>query len=349
MTWVVLWRDTDTGKQTSRTLVTRYDAQELADFLNANGNSFALAAEAASRKRSLAPLVAEVVARHVEGLTGVSEGTREKYRRMAAKHITSSIGGIPVDRLKRNDVNRWVNSLQLAAKTKKNIHSLLSAALSEAVRDEVIDTNPAKGVKLPKGEGRREPVFLTAGELDMIVDAIPEDRHKLLVRFFAGTGLRWSEATALRVADLDLSTDHGVVSVTRAWKRVGHEWVLGSPKTARGRRSVVMPQALTTQLREHVKGMGPRDLVFPSREGPLHNVVFHRLVWEPAMKELANDLRARPRVHDLRHTHASQLIAKGVPLTVIQRRLGHESIKTTSDTYGHLAADADMAAAAALD
>ena len=67
------------------------------------------------------------------------------------------------------------------------------------------------------------------------------------------------------------------------------------------------------------------------------------------MKQLSNDLRARPRVRDLRHTHASQLIAAGVPLTVIQRRLGHESIKTTSDTYGHLAADADVAAAAVLD
>ncbi|MEV6585453.1 tyrosine-type recombinase/integrase [Kocuria rhizophila] len=54
-------------------------------------------------------------------------------------------------------------------------------------------------------------------------------------------------------------------------------------------------------------------------------------------------------MHDLRHTHASWLIAAGVPLTVIRRLLGHESIKATSDTYGHLADDADQAAATALD
>lgn len=74
----------------------------------------------------------------------------------------------------------------------------------------------------------------------------------------------------------------------------------------------------------------------------------HR-AWGPALDELGDQLRARPRIHDLRHTHASWLIAAGVPLTLIQRRLGHESIKTTSDRYGHLAEGADAAAAAALD
>ena len=86
--WAVLWRDADTGKQTSRTLATRADAQSLTDFLNANGQSFALAAQAASKMRSTAPPVATVVFDHIEGLTGVSAGTREKYRRIAARHIT---------------------------------------------------------------------------------------------------------------------------------------------------------------------------------------------------------------------------------------------------------------------
>ena len=62
----------------------------------------------------------------------------------------------------------------------------------------------------------------------------------------------------------------------------------------------------------------------------------------------AAGLDPRPRVHDLRHSHASALIAAGIPLPVIQRRLGHESIQTTVDTYGHLAPDAAVAAAAAI-
>ncbi len=57
---------------------------------------------------------------------------------------------------------------------------------------------------------------------------------------------------------------------------------------------------------------------------------------------------ARPRVHDLRHSHASALIAAGVPLPVVQRRMGHESIQTTVDVYGHLAPDAYAGAAEAM-
>lgn len=225
--WAVLWRDADTGKQTSRTLATRADAQSLTDFLNANGQSFAFATQAASKMRSTAPPVATVVSDHIEGLTGVSAGTREKYRRIAARHITPTLGAVPVDTLTRTDVNRWVNGMTLAAKTKKNVHSLLSAALTDATARGLVDANVAKGVKLPTGEARREPVFLTAEELDLIVATIPEARHKLLVEFLAGTGLRWSEATALQVADLDLTQEHGVVAVSRAWKRAGGE--NGSP------------------------------------------------------------------------------------------------------------------------
>lgn len=173
--------------------------------------------------RSTAPSVATVVAEHPEGLTGVSAGTREKYRRIAARHITPTLGAIPVDTLTRTDVNKWVNAMTVAAKTKKNVHSLLSAALTDATARGLVDANVAKGVKLPTGEARREPVFLTAEELDLIVATIPEARHKLLVEFLAGTGLRCSEATALQVADLDLAQEHGVVAVSRAWKRAGGE------------------------------------------------------------------------------------------------------------------------------
>lgn len=67
------------------------------------------------------------------------------------------------------------------------------------------------------------------------------------------------------------------------------------------------------------------------------------------MDAIGAQLGVRPRVHDLRHTHASRLIDAGVPLPVVQRRLGHESITTTVNTYGHIAVDADARAAAALD
>lgn len=348
--WAVLWRDADSGKQTSRSMATWQDALELRDFLNANGQSFALAAQAASRLRSTADAVATVVGAHIEGLTAVTDGTRHRYRKLAQRHITgASIGPIPVDTLTRQDVASWLNGLPLAVKSKRNVHSLLSAALTQAVRDGVIPTNVAHGARFPRSTTRREPVFLTREEVALIANAVPA-RYSPLVHFLAGTGLRWSEATALRVRDVDTSRERGSVSVTRAWKEAKRGWVVGAPKTARGRRTVSMPAAVTALVRGVAGERGRDDLLFTAPQGgPVWNHEFHKAVWQPMLRDLEDQLRAAPRIHDLRHTHASWLIAAGVPLTVIQRRLGHESIKTTSDTYGHLADDADQAAAAALD
>jgi len=349
--WAVLWRDADTGRQTSRTLLTLPDAEQLRDFLNANNQSFALAAQAASRLRSTAPRVAQVVQAHIDQLTSVTSGTRHTYRRQATRHITAAaLGSIPVDQLTRADVTTWVNALPLATKSRRNIHSLLSAALAGAVQAGLIPTNPAHGVRFPRATRTREPVFLRPAEITALLEQVPND-FQLLVRFLLDTGLRWSEATAVRPMDLDLTTEHGTVTVTRAWKeRGGDGWEIGPPKTPRARRTVVMPRQLTHDLAGLAHARLPGDLLFTGRQGGrIWNTDFHKYVWRPAVAAAATHLRQLPVIHDLRHTHASRLIAAGVPLTVIQRRLGHESIKTTSDTYGHLAADADIAAAAALD
>ena len=349
-TWAVLWRDANTGKQTSRTMPTLQDAQELASFLTANGHSFALAAQAASRLRSTAPTVSTVVTAHIAGLTGVTDGTRHRYRLLAQRHITAApIGPIAVDTLTRADVAAWINGLPLAVKSKKNVHSLLSAALAQAVQDNVIPTNVAHGIRFPRSTRRREPVFLSREEVALIANSVPA-RYRPLVHFLAGTGLRWSEATALRTRDVDTRSERGSVSVTRAWKEVGRGWEIGAPKIARGRRTVSMPAAVTAMVRELVGERGRDELLFTApRGGVVWNHEFHKAVWQPMLRDLDDELPAAPRIHDLRHTHASWLIAAGMPLTVIQRRLGHDSIKTTSDTYGHLADDADQAAAAALD
>lgn len=149
VTWAVLWREAEDGKQTSRTFTDEREARLLKDFLDANGNSFALAAQAAVRLRSQAPTVATVVEEHIEGLTGVSAGTRLKYQRITARHITPHLGSWPVDTLARHDVARWLNGLELSAKSKRNVHAILSASLAEAVDRKLIEANPAKGIKMP--------------------------------------------------------------------------------------------------------------------------------------------------------------------------------------------------------
>lgn len=348
--WVVLWRDRETGKQTSRSLATEADAKTLKDFLDSNGQSFAQAAQAAGRLRSKSLTVQKIVSQHIEALTNASSGTRETYRRQAKIHIYPALGAIPVDTLTRYEIATWFNGLPVSAKSKKNIHAILSAALKRAVDDGIITTNPAVGIKAARDEISFQPVFLTDAQMEIIYAALPQ-RWRLFIQLLENSGLRYGEATALRWGDLRFDEDgRCTLTVSRAWRRGPEGEYVGPPKTKRSRRQLALPMGISSDLARARKDATADDLVFTRPSGKhLSNSYFHLNVWMPLMEEIAEDLEAKPRIHDLRHTHASRLIAKGVSLPVIQARLGHESITTTINTYGHLANDADARAAALLD
>lgn len=348
--FAVTWREG--GKQTSRTFELESDARMLADFLSANNNSFTQAAAAASTVISRYPSVDDTVRRHIESLTSVTAGTREKYSRIHDRHIMPVLGGISIDKLRREDVVRWFNALGLSAKTKKNVHSLLSAALSSAVREGLIESNPAAGIRAERELPKKAPVFLTREQFELIAAAV-DFRYSLFVRFLEGTGLRFGEATALTWSDIDLRRENGIIKVTKSIQAgAGGGYKIAPPKTKAGRRTVTMQRALTEAMHGCMvdSAAAAGDLVFQSPFGGiLGNGFFHRRVWIPCMDEVESELGVRPRVHDLRHTHASRLIEAGVPLPVIQVRLGHESITTTVGTYGHLAVDADLRAVELLE
>lgn len=175
-----------------------------------------------------------------------------------------------------------------------------------------------------------------------------------------GTGLRWSEITALQVGDLELDGPVPRLSVRRAWKRNlkgkfsvagAGGFYLGKPKSKKSRRRITLSPAIVQVLRRASDGKAPRDLVFTApRGGTLNQATWYEDRWRKAVA-LANEreLTVIPRFHDLRHTHAAWLISAGVPLPVIQQRLGHESITTTVDTYGGLLLQAHDLADAAID
>lgn len=207
-----------------------------------------------------------------------------------------------------------------------------------------------------------------------------------LVRFLVGTGARWGEATVLRKKDFDLTAAQPVVRIRRAVKRSGDGTiVIRGPKTKRSRRTIMLPRHLVPELAALLEGKAADDLIFT---GPSGAQIMHRNfwsgVWRPAVWRAQRcqehylakcrcgssrpklcplhpgealpepcgcegTLSGPVRIHDLRHTHASWLLAAGIPIHVVQARLGHESIQTTVDRYGHLLPDAQLAAAAAAD
>ena len=168
---------------------------------------------------------------------------------------------------------------------------------------------------------------LTRERYDELLTAVPEDWQPF-VAFMAGTGLRWSEATALTWADLQLDGPSPAVRVTKAWKRAdgtGQTYEFGPPKTARGVRTVTLPAHVAAELRRIRDEARPTraQLIFRAAQGgQLRHQNWHPRVWLPAVARAG--LEPPPRIHDLRHSHVSWLVAAGVPLPVIQRRIGHE-------------------------
>lgn len=296
---------------------------------------------------------------HLESLkSSATPGTISKYRRIAEASWLPMLGPYPVDLITRDAIRKWVatqrvatkkNGERYATKTIKNMHAVLSATLQHEVDEGRALRNVAKGVKMPTDkEKTTEPVFLSQNQFVTLLSKIPE-RYRLLILTIYGTGMRWGEVTALTPSDFDFDHDPATVRITRAWKQ-GEDSrpYLGTPKTKRSIRTITLPKNLADEIYRACENLAPDALLFTSDSGlPLRSGPFHTRVWQEAVK-VAN-LGVKPRIHDLRHSHASALIAAGVSLPVIQRRLGHESIQTTINVYGHLAPDAFAGATAAVE
>jgi integrase len=352
----VVWRKD--GQKDSLTFDDPAEAGRLKGLLDANGNDITAATQVMAAIRANVPTIAEVIEQHITALTGVERRTREDYRRMAANHITPHLGTIPITALDRLRCREWINQLVddgMSAKTLRNHHALLSAALTWVNQETGWrPDNPAKGLALPDYHPA-EMVFLTSAEVDLLLPRLaPVYRDVAL--FLVSTGVRWGELIALTVADIRRRGSDPYVSISKAVKRTPGGHYVGAPKSLRSRRFVSLPDALVPIIDRAAHGQPLDGLLFRGpRGGRLHH-------WTPAVRAAMathtddgdpvpedQRLTQRPRIHDLRHTHASFLIAAGIDLPTVQRRLGHESITTTVDRYGHLNADQLRAGAQASD
>ncbi len=225
--------------------------------------------------------------------------------------------------------NRCTGSAELAglgAWTIQGAVAHLSALLAAAVDEEMLPANPAAGLKLPT-PGKKPVFWWTRTEVAKILLELG-GQDALAVDLDAHVGLRPGELFGLRKVAID--TDLWLIHVYGVATRSGwRPW----PKTSRSFRSVPVPPHLRDQLLEHLLRLGPDDLVFPAPGGGLwDDRNWARRVFDPAVK--AAGVR-RGTAYDLRHTAASWLVQRGVPLPKVQQLLGHEKYETTL-VYAHL-------------
>jgi integrase len=309
--------------------------------------------------------IAEFAERWLAGLARPNPRTRDDYRKILERHVLPTLGDLDIATLSREQIALWLRAQEVSTtgrclggrekppspKSLANRHGVLSAMLEDAAADGIRTGNPAKGLGPAPRSTHREMNFLTHQEWATLHRCLErpssvgarkpsdptfgQDLGTLLV----GSGLRWSEATALSVEQCDLFAPNAVVRVDRAWKRnPDGSYVVGEPKSRRAVRSVDVPEQVRDVLIVRTAGKRLDELVFAAPQGgQFLSSWFYDRYWQCALTRAAEGgLSKRLRVHDLRHTHASWLIADGRSLASIQRRLGHESITTTIDRYGHL-------------
>jgi len=257
--------------------------------------------------------------------------TKARYRVALDRHILPTWEKVPLSAVSYSDVSVWVAELVasgLAPATVRYAYRVFSLTLGDAVRAGRLARNPGQGVPLPRLV-RKAPVFLDHGQVAELAEACKP--HDLLVRFLAYTGLRWGEATALRVDRVHLARRR--VTVAAAYVSVHGQLVESTPKSHR-HREVPMPRFLAEQLGAHISGRGRPDLVFTTESGAaLRSSNFRQRYWLDAVKSCG---LAGLRVHDLRHTAASLAVNSGANPKVVQQMLGHASAAMTLDVYAGL-------------
>lgn len=302
------------------------------------------------------PLLAEMTEHHIDHLTGVTPGTREEYRRMARRTFLPRLGELPVDVITRDDVAKWVNWLAeqptrrgtpTMPKTIKNAHALLVSVLDSAVHAGHREANPAHKMRLPRVE-KKDHYYLTLEEFGRLLGAVTP-RFRTFVWLTGATGMRWGEVSALTWRYVELDDGDPRLFVRLAWKKGPNgDRVLGVPKSARSRRTIGLPTMLAEELRRsRPADAAPGDLVFPGRGGQ----AIHHSHWGASHYKPALERAGIPRsmtFHDLRHSFASWLLNSGHDMYAVSAAMGHESVNTTTNLYGHIAPDRFRATAAAM-
>ncbi len=295
--------------------------------------------------------------------TQVSAKTLERYRDLLRHHVRPHLGKAPIQKLRTIDFATLYGKLQspkpdgagLAPRTVGHVHRLLHRIFGHAVKWSVIGRNPVSAADPPRVRGV-EIQILAPEEIKQVLAALLGRRIYSVAVIALATGMRRGEIVALRWGDVDL--DGGKIKVERSLEETKAGLAFKEPKTKAGRRLVAIPVSIVAELRQHWRAQqeerlalglgkaGAEDPVFPRPDGSLWPPDRLSSTWAKTVVVLA-----LPKVtfHALRHTHVSQLIAAGLDVVSVSRRVGHSNPTVTLSLYAHLFGNTDERAAAAVE
>ena len=285
----------------------------------------------------------------------VKANTRNTQKGLLNNHVLPLFGEFKLDKLTTPLIQSTMNKLANSTNTGEagaylhygKIHTLNKRILQYGVILQVIPTNPANNVVLPRNTQKDKKAKVKHFNNDELkqfltyLDSLDNTKYNTyyditLYKFLLATGCRINEALALSWSDIDL--DNSVVHIT---KTLNCEMKLNSPKSKSSYRDIDIDQQTVTMLKKYQR----KQTQEAWKLGRTETVVFSNFIKAyPRINQLTKRLRAHfdkagvnnIGFHGFRHTHASLLLNSGIPYKELQHRLGHSKLSMTMDTYSHL-------------
>lgn len=328
-------------------------------------------------KRTVGSFMLEWLEDHVK--PNRSPSTYQSYEQHVRMYIIPMLGKIPLERLNGQDVQRFLNKLRtlsaeerqgrqwggkgmkpsrvevLTPATIQRVHATLRSGLTKAMRWELISSNAARNASSPPQE-KYEAKPLTQSQGLKLLDSVIGHRYEAITTIGLSLGLRRGEVAGLKWTSIDFIA--GRMEVTHQLQRVKKIGVVyRTLKTKSSTRSIQLPPFCVDALKrrraiqereQKLSGKKWKDtgFVFTSKDGNFIMPEFVTVTHTEALREAG---LPHVRFHDLRHTAATLLLAKKVPMKMVQEILGHSSFQITMDLYSHVVEEQREAATDAME
>lgn len=283
--------------------------------------------------------------------------TQRTYEGYIRLYLHPRLGNIPLNKVTINDVQQMCTWMMTEARMDqkngdsglsdsqvRNCYSLCDRVLKKAVAEKLIVRNPTKGCKLPPNRPNEMKVLSREDMQKVLIQAKEENYYELFLLKFA-TGLRLGELMALQWDDVDLVT--GELRINKQVNLVGSKLVISEPKTKAAVRTLILPPSVRKVLAEYKTRVNSRWL-FPSPKKEDLPIIpsavsrrLHTLLEHAGCEQV--------RFHDLRHTFATNALARGMDIKTLSTILGHVSSATTLNTYSHVTDEMRQRAAVKID
>ncbi len=286
--------------------------------------------------------------------------TVRQYQSVVRNHVKgTALGGLPLGKIRRAHVRAHEQELRgkgLSASTRNVVRAVISRSLADAVADDLIFANPCDGARR-SGERRVEPkrfTVWTPDELRALLDAAAGDRLEALWRLAVASGARRGEL--LGVTWLGFSAAEGTLTIAQQVLPTRGGLSILPCKTKGSHRTIRLDADSVAALEAHQEAQlvereaageayVDRDLIFCDELGGPVNP--SRLT--ERFGALRTAAKIRPgRLHDVRHSHATHLLTRGIPVHIVAARLGHSSPVVTLNIYAHVLPTSDEQAASVI-